>query len=778
VAVTELRRWEAGRAIGAAPLGGGGGLPGASWLARVALVLFVVALLLPPLTAGFLYARLFHLPMSGSLPRFRPGIESQITRVFDSTGVQIATYRRYETSVPVERSDIPRVLEDAVVAAEDQRFYSHKGVDPKGAFRALRKNTEVGEYVQGASTITQQYVRMAYTGRRSSSLRDKLREAVLARRLDGQLSKDEILFRYLSRVYFGAGAYGAGAASETYFRKPVKDLTLSEAALLAGVIPAPTTLEPRSNPGGAELRRRLVLDNMLQQGRISSVQHQQALAERLVLVDGSARPSGPATVVYPEVRTTTRYPYYADYVRRYLLAKYGEEAVYQGGLQVETALDPALQELAQATVAEALSGTSAPLDMALATVDPKTGHVRALVGGRDFARSQVNLALGNCGAVREPDNDGPVCVSGGGAGRQPGSAFKPVTLARAFEDGIGPDTVYRGPGTYTFPRCSGNGCTVKNVESGSYGSLTLADATAYSVNTVYAQLVQDVGVKETAEMAHRLGLTMVNPDGKQKNGEPYGPSLTLGAAEVSPLDMAAAFGVFANRGEQQPATPALRIVDPNGKVLEDNRNRRPQRVLPTNVADQLNEVLTRVVQRGTGKAADIGRPNGTAGKTGTSEDFGDAWFVGYTPQLSTAVWLGYADSRRSMENIKGVARVYGGTIPAETWKNLMSKALEGVPTVDFVRPVGLPPAPPPTTAAPAPTAPPAPVTTVPPVVVPLPEYSPPGTFPPYDSPIVTSPPRLPRANPTVPTTPTTRFRYPTTTTPTADAPSFVPQGSR
>ncbi len=748
------------------PPGGGGGAPGSSWMARVALVLLVVGLLLPPLVVGFLYAKLFHLPMSGSLPDFRPGIDAEITRVVDATGAPIATYRRFETSLPVEKSDMPKVLKDAVVAAEDQRFYSHKGVDPKGAFRALRANTEVGENVQGASTITQQYVRMAYIGERSSGFRDKLREAVLARRLDGQLPKDEILFRYLSRVYFGSGAYGAGAASEAYFRKPVKELTLSEAALLAGIIPAPTTLEPRSNPGGAEIRRRLVLDTMLDQGKISAAEHRQALAETMVVVDGDARPPGPATAVFPPPKTTVRYPYYADYIRRYLVAKYGEEAVYQGGLQVETALDPKLQDLAEATVAETLKGTLAPLEMALATVDPKTGHVRALVGGRDFARSQVNLALGNCGVVREPDTDGPVCVSGGGAGRQPGSAFKPITLARAFEEGIGPDTVYRGPGTYTFPRCSGRpDCTVKNVESGSYGSLSLADATAFSVNTVYAQLVQDVGVKDTAEMARRLGLTMINPDGKLKNGESYGPSLTLGAAEVSPLDMAAAFGVFANRGDQQPATPVVRITDSSGKVLEDNRFRRPQRVLPSPVADQVNDVLADVVRKGTGKAADIGRPNGTGGKTGTSEDFGDAWFVGYTPQLSTAVWMGYADSRRSMENIKGVAKVYGGTLPAETWKNFMSKALEGVPTADFVRPVGLPPAPPPSIdQAPPPTAP-TPTTTIFDDTFTVP--STPGTFPPYDGPSITTPTvRAPR-------TPTTRSTGPRTL-PSTTTPSTTP----
>src|SRR5205085_5260676 len=324
-----------------------------------------------------------------------------------------------------------------------------------------------------------------------------------------------------------------------------------------------------------------------------------------------------------------------------------EEALYSGGLRVETSLDPKLQALAEASVTKTLEGTPAGLEMALVSIDARNGLVRAVVGGRDFAKSNVNLALGNCAAVPPPpqpppDQPGPLCIGGGGAGRQPGSAFKPLTLAAALDAGFKSTDVYTGPGEFTYPNCTGVGCTVPNTESGSYGALTLAQATAYSVNTVFAQLILDVGIKETAQMANKLGVTMVNPEGLLPSGEPYGPSLTLGAAEVSPLDMAAAFSVFSARGQQYPATPVVKVTGPDNKVLEDNANRRPKRVLTQAVADEMNSVLTGGVEFGTGVGAQIGRPGGTAGKTGTSEGFGDAWFVGYTPELSTSVWMGYA----------------------------------------------------------------------------------------------------------------------------------------
>ncbi len=697
------------------------GGPSSLTLARITVSLLVVSLIAPVVTVAMLALVLLDLPLSADLPDEIASVEARITRVYDSTGAEMAVFRRFESGVPVQPGDVPEVLKQAVVAAEDRRFYQHEGIDARGLVRALRADAGAGEYQQGASTITQQLVRLAYTDDRSANLSRKIREAVLARELESRLSKQEILFKYLSRIYLGGGNYGVGAAAESYFRKPVRDLDLSEAALLAGLIPAPSVLDPRINPTGAEGQRRNVLEVMADEGMISGAERDQALARPLTLVREGAEIDAGITAVHPQAAQVVKYPYFTDYVRQYLIARFGEEKVYTGGLRVDAALDPRLQAEAQAAVTKTLQGTPAGLEMALVSLDPRNGLVRALVGGRDFAKSNVNLALGNCAAVTPVEatprtaQEVPLCIPGGGAGRQPGSAFKPVTLAAALDAGRKSTETYRGPGEYTYPNCSGVGCTVRNTESGSYGSLSLAQATAYSVNTVFAQLVLDVGVKETAQMANRLGITMVDPEGKLPSGDDYGPSLTLGAAEVSPLDMAAAFGVFSARGNQFPASPVMKVTGPDGKVLEDNTTRRPKRVLAQAVADEMNQVLTGVVDFGTGAGAKIDRPGGTAGKTGTSEGFGDAWFVGYTPELSTSVWMGYADSRKAMENIKGTARVFGGTLPAATWKEYMSKALTGVPLSTFpLPPRAVRPAPKPSnTPSPAPLPPVDPSATVP-----------------------------------------------------------------
>ncbi len=701
--------------------------------------LAVTSVLVPVLVVGLLAASLLAMPLSGSLPAMKPSIESGITRVYDQNGVEIANFRRFDTNLPVARGDIPPVLVNAVVAAEDQRFFSHKGVDSRGIVRAFLADLRGGGYKEGASTITQQYVRLAYVGDQRT-LGRKLREAILAGRVEKKLSKDEILYQYLSRAYFGSGAYGIGAAADAYFHTSVKDLTLSQSAMLAGLLSSPSVSDPRTSPGEAEFQRERVLRQMADQGRISQVELAQALPLTVTLADNlpPGADQSTATVVQPPKPSENKYPWFSDYVRSYLIARYGADKVYQGGLRVETSLDPALQAKAEAAVADGLKGTSAPLEMALASLDPRTGEVKAMVGGRDFSQSQVNMALGSCPNQQDPiPGDDPICVAGGGSGRQPGSSFKPFTLATAFEQGMSADKTYRGPAVYTYPHCTGTGCTVHNVESGGYGTITLRQATAYSVNTVFAQLIQDVGVKKVAEMAHRVGITMVNADGTQPNGQPYGPSLTLGAAEVSPLDMAAAYGVFAARGMQFSATPVVKVTDSKGNVLEDNHARTGKRVLNQNVADQVNDVLKDVIGYGTGTGADLGRPNGTAGKTGTAENYSDAWFVGYTPELSTAVWMGYSDSQRPLVNIEGQSRVYGGTIPAKAWHDYMAAALDGHPPTDFVAPTKpAPPAPPPTSQAQVgtPTQPPVTEPYVPPptdytTVPPLVEYPPP-VFPP------------------------------------------------
>jgi len=642
---------------------------------RTLVPMALASAIVPVTVVAILAAALFSVP-NAALPEETLDARPRITRLYAADGSAIAALRGFETFIPVEMEDLPRSLKDAVVAVEDERFYSHRGVDTRGVLRALWTNAMQGRVVQGASTITQQYVKQAYMGDRDRSLATKAREVVLATRVEEQLSKDEILHRYLSTVYFGGGAYGVGAAAQSYFRKPVSELTVSESALLAAVIPAPSRLNPRSNPGAAELRRRLVLHRMQDQGRIDEVELRAALGQTVMMAT-DAPPDAPATAVYPRPEDPGKHRFFVDYVQRYLIDRYGATRVFNEGLRVETTLDPHLQSLAEATVDDALAGTGPPLEMSLVSVDPTTGFVRALVAGRDFDRSQVNLALGNCEGVEPAGDREPMCVDGGGSGRQPGSAFKPFVLARALEEGMSLNKTYRAPSRYSFPGCgSGSGCTVRNAGGRGYGRLSLSEATAGSVNTVFAQLIREVGVKETAELAHRLGVTMIDPDGRTPAGERYGASLALGAKEVSPLDMAAAYGVFANRGTRLPATPVVKVTTADGRVLEDNTNRSGRRVLSASVADGVTRALREAVRSGTGTAADIGRP-GVAGKTGTTDDHSDAWFVGFTRELSTAVWMGYADSQRPLVNVDGHRRIYGGTVPASTWATFMTAALDG-----------------------------------------------------------------------------------------------------
>jgi penicillin-binding protein 1A len=661
-----------------------------------AVMVFVTSSVLVPIgTVATVLGAFLFLPLPATLPKPKPGVASSMSHVYDINGNEIAIFRQYETSIPVQVQDIPEVLKQAVVSIEDKRFYSHGGVDPQGTLRAMWADIR-GQSIQGGSTITQQYIKNAYTGHKRSVAR-KVREAVLASQLDRQAPKDEILYRYLSTIYLGGGAYGVGAASQTYFRKPVNKLTLPEAALIAGVIRAPSYYDPRLNPDGAESRRELVLQTMLEQHRITQQDHDAAVAAKVYVMTGAPPPKGVAvTAIFPPERQQTQFPYFVDYVSKFLIAKYGHDRVYRGGLRIQTSLDPTLQSQAEASVAGALRGTKAPREMALAAVEPQTGFVKALVGGRDFGASQVNLALGPCAPPPKaeqpgseppvPPPDQPICVPGGGGGRQPGSSFKPFTLAKAFEEGITPDRVFSAPNAYTYRGCRGPNCTVHNVEGEGGGAMSLRSATVHSVNTVFAQLIEKVGVKPTAELAHRLGITAVRPDGTTLDGRVLGPSITLGAADLAPLDMAAAYSVFAARGLQNVATPIVKIEEPGGGVLEDNTKREPKRVMQEVIADNVTDVLRGVISGGTGTAANISRP--AAGKTGTTDNFGNAWFVGYTPTLSTAVWLGNSDGEVSDPLPHGT---YGGTLPARTWHNFMLEALKDVPATEFNQPAPLKP---------------------------------------------------------------------------------------
>jgi penicillin-binding protein 1A len=436
----------------------------------------------------------------------------------------------------------------------------------------------------------------------------------------------------------------------------VRDLGVSEAALLAAVIPAPSRYGPRENPAKAESRRRDVLAEMLRQGKITQAAHDDAAAQ-ILWFSGFGLPDRPATIFFPPpTNTIGRYPYFVDYVRQYLIERYGPERVFRGGLRVETTIDPRLQDLAEQAVANGLGRTGPPLEMSLVSVEPATGFVRAFVGGRDFTASQVNLGLG------------------GILGMQPGSAFKTFTVAKALEDGYGPDTVYNAPGSIEI-----GGFRFKG---GAGGPIDLRNATSNSTNTYFIQLIRDVGPNRVAELAHRLGVSRINPD-KQ-----YGLTLTLGAYEVSPLDMAAGYATIANHGVKADATPVTKVIGADGTVVENNTGARGTRVLNPAVADWTTELLTGVIDGGTGKRAAIGRP--AAGKTGSAENYTAAWFVGYTPQLSTAVWMGYSDTPKPLTGIGGFGQVMGGTVPAITWARFMEPALDGQPELGFAEPGILP----------------------------------------------------------------------------------------
>ncbi|MGH9157741.1 MAG: transglycosylase domain-containing protein, partial [Acidimicrobiales bacterium] len=646
-------------------------------------------------TATTVLATFLFAPLPARLPEPRPTVASRITHVYaiDSAGnrEEIALFREFEQNTPVKKADIPTALKQAVISAEDRSFYSHGGIDPRGSLRALWADVRGRQITQGGSTITQQYVKNAFVGEERTLVR-KLREAILASQLDRQVDKDEILFRYLSNIYLGEGIYGVGAAAESYFRKPVGDLTVSESALLAGLIPAPSRYEPRGNPELAESKRRIVLGIMLAEGYITTQQHAAAEAEPVWLLASGPAP-GPATVVHPAPQQNTRFPYFVDYVRRYLEAEYGHERVFRGGLDVVVTLDPALQAQAEVSVAETLLGTAAPLEMSLVAVEPPTGYVKALVGGRDFAASEVNLALGGCPRQREDlkIDVAASCwtepsVEGGGLGRQPGSAFKPFVLAAALSRGFEPTKVYPAPSTFKIPDCrvtATDKCTISNNEGGGGGSATIVRATTSSINTVYAQLVRDVGCPQTAQTARDLGITSAwySPSFHTCSG-----TYALGVIDVSPLDMASSFGVFAARGERARPTPVLQVVertaDGGRRILEDNSEPARTRVLDQIVADAVNEILRGTITSGTARAADIGRP--AAGKTGTGQNFTNAWFVGYTPTLSTSVWMGYSNNQKTpLRGIAGVDKVFGGTLPARTWQRFMKKAVADVPVTEF-----------------------------------------------------------------------------------------------
>ncbi len=551
-------------------------------------------------------------------------------------------------SIPLDQMSTP--LKQAVLAAEDGTFYKHKALDFGALMRAAFKDLLAGHWVEGGSTITQQYVKLNYLGQQRTFGR-KVQEARVAYQMERRLSKDHILELYLNTVYFGRGAYGAQAAALTFFGKNASELDASESSLLAGLISSPSSYNPDTTPSNAETRRQYVVGRMQDLGFVSAQQAAQLRTARPQI----SPPPVPNTIAY-------KYPWFVDSVRAYLLQKYPEALVLGGGLNVQTTLDPKAQDVADATVAKLLPSSVDPY-AALVSVDPKTGYVTSMVGGRDFGAEKFNLATQGR--------------------RQPGSAMKPFVLIAALEHGISPLTVYNGPSKICLAGWLPS-CEVSTFENESFGSITLETATIYSVNTVYAQLIMQVGPAHVVDVANRMGIPgpkwlLPTIAGCRPAGAPActvhlnaEPSLALGSNDVSPLEMASAYATLANHGVYHEPKFVSKVTTGAGDVLEEGPNPARQAVDPT-IVTQVNRILNEVVTMGTGTGANIGRPE--AGKTGTASDYNNAWFVGYTPELSTAVWVGYRDANQPLLNVEGVPKMTGGTIPAKIWAMYMKGAL-------------------------------------------------------------------------------------------------------
>ena len=553
---------------------------------------------------------------------------------------------------------------EAVISAEDRDFFQHGGIDPVGIARAVLANASEEQVTQGGSTITQQYVKNVYLTRERSITR-KLREAILAVRVDDELSKEEILTRYLNTIYFGRGAYGIQAAAQAYFRHDIQELDgvdnttgefssieLAQVAYLAGLIRAPERADAQRNPNVATQRRNSVINAMLEEGYITRDEAKAAKREGWVVDDlfasaniVSRSPSTTLGVVRDHEHGTE---YFAEYVRQQLVEMFGEDQVYGGGLRVYTTLSMPIQQAAYDTVTQTLNLPGDPAASIVALDD--RGRVRAMMGGTDFANQSVNLAVG---------------VEGGGSGRQPGSSFKPFAIATALKEGYSAEARITVPGSAEFNLSDyGAGGGTWRV-SGGGGNYNMMTALPHSSNMFYATLMLKLGAHNVIQTAEQMGITAELPEV---------PSIVLGAGEVSPLDMASAYSTFMNHGTHYEPQVISRVEDDEGNVIyqapEDG-----QQVLTPEVADITTTAMRGVVTNGTATRARLDGVD-VAGKTGTTQNNKDAWFVGFRCNFVASVWMGYpgfnGEPVLPMNSVHG-ERQEGGRLPAQMWHDFMTR---------------------------------------------------------------------------------------------------------
>jgi penicillin-binding protein 1A len=591
------------------------------------------------------------LPSIDTLRNYKP---STVTKIFSEDGEIIGEFY-YEKREVVSLDRIPNYLVQAFVAGEDARFFQHKGLDYLAIFRALFRNVFSGEIVQGGSTITQQVVKSLLLSPEKRFSR-KIREAILAYKIEKNLTKEEILFLYLNQIYLGHGAYGVAAAAESYFGKTVEELNISEAALLAGLPQAPSKNSPYQYPQQAKKRQLYILNRMLEENLISANEAVKATQT-------------PYVIRNKEKPSIEKAPHFVEYIRRYVEEKYGKDALYKEGLQVFCTIDLHFQGMAQEAMEAGLKEiekrekylpADSPLtpEGALVCFDLETGYVRAMVGGRDFRKSQFNRVTQ--------------------ARRQTGSAFKPIVYASALDKGFTPASIIvDSPVVFDL---GDKKWKPKNFEGRFSGPTTLRNALTHSVNIVTVKIAQEVGIGYIKDYAKKLGISSPLHNNL---------SMALGSSSISLYELTKAYSVFANQGNIFKPIFIKKILDRDGNLLEENsplfyskESPIEDQVITPETAFLMTYLLEGVVQHGTGwRARSLGRP--AAAKTGTTDQFMDAWFIGYTPELITGVWVGFDEERSLGENETGARAA------SPIWVSFMSKILKGKPVKEFPIPEGI-----------------------------------------------------------------------------------------